>query len=54
MTSLFVVNLQMLDGDLYDVVRRAYVSYALLEADASLLVNADFKDLMEQANFVSV
>ena len=45
---------QVMDGEMYERARNAYMLYAQIEADAANLVKADFEDLREQSYLVGV
>ena len=55
MQSFFILRTpQVMDGEMYERARNAYMLYAQIEADAANLVKADFEDLREQSYLVGV
>ena len=47
-------NSQTLDGEMYDKMRNAYMLFAQIEADSCNAIKAEFEDLREQAQLVTI
>ena len=51
---IFFPHLQTMDGDMYDKMRTAYTLYAQIEVDSCSAIKAEFGDLRDQAQLVSL